>query len=57
MKPIPQTLVTCTQCKASVPRIYQRGLCRDCIVREVQSLRPMIDHYRDADSFAPKGAA
>jgi len=52
-----QTLITCTKCKTAVPRIYQRGLCRDCIIREVQSLRPLINHYRDAENFAPKGAA
>jgi predicted amidophosphoribosyltransferase len=58
MKPAKrQTLATCTQCKASVPRIYQRGLCRDCIIREVQSLRPVINHYRAPEHFAPKGAA
>lgn len=51
-----QTLVTCAQCKASVPRVYQRGRCRDCLIKEVQTLRPMIDHYRDVSNFAPKGA-
>jgi len=54
-----QTLVTCARCKTSVPRVYQFGLCRDCLIKQTQNLRPLIDHYRDADNFraTPKGAA
>lgn len=50
------TIHTCPECGARVARVYQFGLCRECIVRELAELRPLINHYRDHNNFE-RGAA
>jgi len=42
---------TCESCKQTVNRVYQYNLCRDCLVTRIQSLRPMLNYYRDMQNF------
>ncbi len=42
---------TCESCKQDAPRLYQYNLCRDCLVKSVQNLRPMLNYYRDVRNF------
>jgi hypothetical protein len=42
---------TCESCKQTVNRVYQYNLCRDCLVKSVQNLRPMLNYYRDVRNF------
>lgn len=45
------TQTVCSECGATVNRVYQYQLCRDCLTKSVQNLRPIINYYRDPDNF------
>ncbi len=44
------TAAVCAECGAT-GRVYQYQLCRDCLTKSVQNLRPIINYYRDHGNF------
>jgi hypothetical protein len=41
----------CASCAKITPRVYQQGKCRDCLIKDLQELRPLIDFYREPANF------
>jgi len=41
----------CASCAKITPRVYQQGKCRDCLIKDLQELLPLIDFYREPANF------
>ncbi len=45
-----------TECGTHVEKVYQRGVCKSCLVQSFKTVVPVIDYYRSGggDSAAPR---
>ncbi len=41
----------CGKCNEISDRLFQHNMCKNCLMKEFEKLRPFIDFYRNTDEI------